>query len=887
MPGAFARQVLRRSAESPIVSLSRRERVEELFEQVGDEPAAERRRRLELACGEDLELVEEVLSLFEAESRGSKVLQHDLASLAHALLDTGNGPAVPGRFGRYIIRGYLGQGGMGAVYVAERDGLGDRVAVKFLHNPWNSPSRQEAFAREQRTLASLTHRYIARLYDAGVADETPWFAMEYVEGFALTEYCRRNSLSLGARLLLFRAACEAVSYAHRNLTVHLDLKPSNILVNPEGEVKLVDFGVAQPFYENVERDADLTRRPLSLNYAAPEQIRGEPPDVQMDVYALGVILYVLLTGKLPANVAGATPADLDAVLDKQPTPPSVAVSAPDLPEVTASKADWSDLDALCLAAIQRDRSQRYATVDDLVRDLDRFRKLEPLRARPARMPYRAGKFLRRNRRSVSATTAALVLIAALSIFFTIRLITTRERALVSEARTRRIYQMMLNLFEGDDQAAGPTRQLRVVALLDRGVLQLDTLGQEPDLQAELRYTLGGLYHRLGHLNRAEPLLESAWNTGRLAFGRDHPETIKAEVALAALRADQSQLDEADRLARESVELAKHRYAPGSVEVAGASAMLGKVLALKGDYKGAIPVLENAIAVLERGPGSVELSEALGDLGNAYYSLGHIADCEAVNLRGLALDRKLFGEAHPNTGIDFFNLANIQLDRANYSEAERLFRRSLTIDLAWYGELHPKTASAAMMVGRAVAYQGRLDEADSLYRQALNTMRQVYGESHFRVAVVLSLMGDLETNRHNLIAANKMFQQSAAIFKKTFGDQHEFYQHQLSNLATVRLAARQFSAAEQLLRPALAHLKAAVPDQRYTALAEVRLGAALAGQKKWAEAETYLVEGYNRLRRLMGPRSLELLDARTKLLDLYSVLNLPAKAEALRVEALQP
>ncbi len=869
------------------MSPSRRERVEELFEQFADESAPERSRLLKLACGDDVELVDEVLSLFEAESRGSKILQYDLASLAHALLDTGGGPVVPGRFGRYIIRKYLGRGGMGAVYLAERDGLGDRVAVKFLHNPWNSPSRQEAFGREQRTLASLTHRYIARLYDAGVAGETPWFAMEYVEGFPLTEYCRRNSLSLGPRLLLFRAACEAVSYAHRNLTVHLDLKPSNILVNSEGEVKLVDFGVAQPFYETVEGDSGLKERPVSLNYAAPEQIRGELPDVQMDVYALGVILYVLLTGELPADVAGANPANLDALLEKEPRPPSVAARAAKLPEVTASKVDWNDLDALCLTAIQRDRSQRYATVDDLVHDLDRFRKLEPLKARPARIPYRIGKFLRRHRRSVSATAAALGLITALSVFFTIRLITTRERALASEARTRRIYQMMLNLFEGDDSAAGPARQLRVVALLDRGVLQLDTLRQEPDLQAELRYTLGGLYHRLGHLHRAEPLLVSAWKTSRAALGPQHPETIKAEMALTALRADQSQLDEAERLARESVELAQRRYPPDRVEVAAASAMLGKVLALKGDYRGAIPVLENAAAVLEKGPGSVELSEALGDLANAHYSLGDIAESEAVNLRGLVLDRKLFGEAHPNTGIDFFNLANIQLDRANYPEAERLFRRALAIDQAWYGEIHPKTASAAMMVGRAVAYQGRLDEAGVLYQQALDTMRQVYGNGHFRVAVVLSLMGDLEKNRHNLVAAEKIFQQSAAIFKKTFGEQHEFYQHQLSNLATVRLAARQFSAAEQLLRPALAHLKAAVPDQRYTALAEVRLGEALAGEKKWAEAETHLAEGYNDLRRLMGPQAVELLDARTKLLDLYSALNLPAKAEALRMEATRP
>ncbi len=871
------------------MSPERRRRVEELFDQIVDEPRSEHRRLLEAACGEDSGLITEVLELLGAEFHGNRILQQDIASLANALLETDKVPVVPGHFGRYVIHEYLGRGGMGAVYLAKRDGLGDRVAVKFLRDPWNSPALQDSFAREQRTLAGLSHRYIARLYDAGVADGTPWFAMEYVQGLSITEHCRCNGLGLRPRLQLFRDACEAVSYAHRNLTVHLDLKPSNILVNTDGEVKLVDFGIARHLnLEGFEAErGEGGQRLLSLNYAAPEQIREEPVDVQMDVHALGVVLYELIAGQLPADVTNASSAELTRILEDPPRPPSAAAREKQPSEIEATRAEWSDLDVLCLTAMHRDRAHRYATVDAFVRDLDRFLKVKPLEAHPDRVRYRLGKFLRRNRRAVSATAAALALVASLIVFFTVRLIGTRERALSSEARTQRIHQLMLNLFEGDDSAAGPAQQLRVVSLLDRGVREVDSLAQEPGLQAELRYTFGGLYHRLGHPDRAEPLLLDAWKAQKAALGPDHPETMKTQLALAKLRVDQSQVAEAERLARELVEMGKRRYAAASVQVAGATGMLGKVLATQGDYKAAIPALEQAVEVLSKTGGSEELSEALGDLANTHYYQGHVAESEALNLRALALDRKLFGEAHPNTGIDLYNLGNIQLDRADYPEAERLFRQALEIDQAWYGKSHPKTAGAFLMVGRAVEYQGRSEEAAALYQQALSATRETYGEDHPRFAAVLSLMGDLSTRRHDLAIAEKLFRQAAEIFKKAFGDRHEFYLHQLSNLGSVRLAARQYAEAEALLRPALEGLQAVVPDQRYTALAEVRLSAALAGQKRYTEAENYALAGYTSLQRLMGPSAVELLDARKELVEVYLALNQPAKAEALRAANPQP
>lgn len=791
-----------------------------------------------------------------------------MATLAGELLDEEEISApAPWRFGRYAIHEYLGEGGMGAVYLAEREGLGDRVAVKFLRDPWNSPGRRENFAREQRTLAGLTHPYIARLYDAGDANGIPWFAMEYVRGVSITEYAKTSGLGLRGRLELFRAACSAVSYAHRNLIVHLDLKPSNILVNADGEVKLLDFGIARDLA--TANDPGMAQRLLSLNYAAPEQIRGEPADVQMDVYALGAVLYELITGRVPADLARAESGDVPKLIEERPEAPS-ASAREGASEIPASRAEWRDLDVLCLTAIARDRSLRYQSVDALIRDVDRFLSEEPLEAHPDRFRYRAVKFLRRNRRVVSAATTGFVCLAAVIVFFTVRLISTRDRAVTSEARTERIHRFLVNLFDDDTSGSGAGSGSSVVSLVDRGARQTASLSKEPDLQAELRSTFGDLYHRLGYLDRAEPLLLEAWEARK-----SHPDdaaTMKAELAFADLRGDQSRFDEAERMARESLERARRRYSDSSVEAARAKYVLGKAFAEKGDYKAAVPLLEDAVRGLPGSSAGVELSNALGELANTEYYLEHLQEAEAINLRALAFDRKLFGEAHPSTGIDLFNLGAIQLDRANYADAERFFRQALKIDEAWYGEVHPKTASALLMVGRAAAYQNRLSEAAALYERAAKAMRATYGSGNPRYGQVLSLMGDLAVRRHDLAAAERLFRQAADVFKTSVGEHHEFYLHQFSNLGSVRLAAGQYKEAELLLRPALGELKTVAPNGRYTAFAEVRLGAALAGEKRYGEAEVQAVDGYRKVLALMGTRAVEVSDARRVLDEIRTGLN---------------
>ena len=842
------------------MNADRRHLVEELFERLADEPRTDQRRLLTEACGNDAELFTEVAALLDGDALRPPVLRLDAATLASNLLD-GAATVVAGRVGRYVIQRYLGDGGMGSVYVATREDVGGLVALKFLRETWSSPAGRRRFLREQATLAGLSHRYIARLYDAGVTNGQDWFAMEYVEGVSIVEHCRSRSLELRERLGLFRNICEAVSYAHRKLVVHLDLKPSNVLVSGEGEVKLLDFGIARSLTQEGNASATGTAHALlSLSYASPEQILGDSLDVQTDVFALGVLLYELLVGAPPIR-PDTVRGGLAAIVDHEPRRPSLSAREHPGPAVHASRAQWKDLDAICLKAASRDKATRYTSVERLANDVEHFLKDEPIDALTRHFRYyRTRKFVHRHRLAIAATATIALTVGAIALFYNVRLIEARNLAVSSEARMQRINQVMVNLFEGDDSTAGPSEGLRVVSLLDRGAQEAEALNGERELQAELRSTFGGLYHKLGHLDRAEPLLLSSLMQQRQLYGSDDPRTLKPQLALVMLRLDQSKIDEAKQLADEALTLARRRYAAGSPEVATAEAALGKVFSSQGKYTDALPLLEGAVKTLAAGNTSEELSDALGDLGNTLYYTGQVDAAEAVNRRALDLDRRLYGGRHPSVAVDLFNLGNIALDHADYPASERLFREALAINDAWYGPDHPRTASNVMMLGRAAAYVGHTSDAAALYERALKSMQIAYGERHVRVAAVVSLMGDLALTRRQWQDAEMLLERARTLFRETVGEEHEFYQHMLSSLGAVQAGRGRYDRAVSLLRPAVEGLVKVVPDSRYAGVGHVRLAAALAGLDHYADAEREAQLGIEILRKVTGPSSFELSEA---------------------------
>jgi hypothetical protein len=360
--------------------------------------------------------------------------------------------------------------------------------------------------------------------------------MEYVDGVPLTRYCNQENCSIGRRLALFRDVCDAVQHAHQHAVIHRDLKPSNILVKSDGAVRLLDFGIAKQL-DSLDEPQHMTRtglRLMSPAYAAPEQIRGERVEIYTDVYALGVILYELLSGRLPFDAADRTRGGAGStIIGSEPVRPSL-VARRTAPEAAAS---WPDLDVLCLTGMHKDPTRRYRSVEALIHDIDHYLEAKPLEARPDSYGYLLGKFVRRHRRAVSAAAATIGVLVAIVVSFSLRLAGARNDALAESARTQRIQSFLVNLFEGSDQGAGPAEELRVVTLIDRGLHEARALGDQPDLQAELHPTLGGLYQKLGNLEQAESLLSAALETRRGLFCPQHPAVADSLVAVGLLRLD--------------------------------------------------------------------------------------------------------------------------------------------------------------------------------------------------------------------------------------------------------------------------------------------------------------------------------------------------------------
>ncbi len=874
------------------------QKIQTLFHKAADFPAAEQRVFLETQCGGDPALVSEIMILLEEDTRGASLLDGGIAHVAHQILSVPAAAPPPFKeFGPYRIVRALGEGGMGVVYLAERADLGTQVAIKILRDAWLSLARRDLFAAEQRTLAQLNHPSIARLYDADTSrDGSPFFVMEFVEGVPLTVYCSVNNCSALGRLRLFRSVCEAVLYAHQHAVIHRDLKPSNVLVKTDETLRLLDFGIAKHIESLSELAADRTLTGLRLMtpaYAAPEQIRGEQVGIQADVYSLGVILYELLAGRLPFDVSNLTPVQAEKVLtENQPEKPSaLAEKMARLPQrersgTSISRSAWTDLDVLCLTAMHKDPQRRYRSVEALIRDIDHYLRAEPLEARPDTLGYRLRKFVARNRQPVGVTAAVFTLVVGLVIFFTLRLAIARNAALAEAARTQRIQKFMTNLFQGGDASAGPTDNLRVVTLLDRGVQEAQSLNAEPEVQAELYETLGTLYQKLGKLDQANTLLNSSLQERKSLYGPDAVPVAESLVALGLLRADQAQLPEAEKMVREGLAMSKRHLPPNHPTVAKATAALGLVLEDRGSYDEAIKTLEEAIRLESvKGNATPEVAASLYELASTHFYAGHYDTSEALNERVLPMYRQIYGERHPRVADVLINLGAIKFDLGHYSEAEKYDRQALDIVQSWYGKDNPETAADLTILARALVREERYDEAMDLLQQSLAIKERVFGNVHPTVASTLNELGSAALKQHKNDVAEQYFLRMVEIYRQVYGEHHYLYAVALSNVGSVYTSREDWPRAEKIYRQAIPiFTESQSATHINTGIARIKLGRTLLRQNRYAEAETETRAGYDILVKQMDLKVTWLVSARKDLAEEYDALKQPEQAAKFRAEA---
>jgi serine/threonine-protein kinase len=872
---------------------SRWQQIQQIFEQAVELPRGTQPSAVASLCEGDQALEREVLEMLEEDARANSLLDSSLDQTAMAMLDFGALPSlVAQQIGPYRLIKLLGEGGMGIVYLAERTDIGGKVAIKLLRDAWFPPMRRERFRMEQLTLAQLNHPAIARIYDSNtLEDGTPWFVMEYADGLPLNEFWSGFSTQRTGTprdcLRLIRRVAEAVQYAHSHAIIHRDLKPSNILVTESGEVKLLDFGIAKQLNgEPSQPNRTITGlRMMTLAYASPEQLSGNPVGVNTDVYALGVMLYELATGQLPQRSLAAGASTAPAEIER----PSAVIrrTRPELwpelrPQLTQS--EWTDLDVLILKALEPDPQQRYRTADAFIRDLDALLEGRPLEAQPPSLAYTAAKFMRRNRRALLGLAAALLLIAATIAFYTVRLERARNAALREAARTHAIQQFTESLFDGGDKSAGPSADLKAVELLDRGRQEAAGLSSDPEMQSDMQETLGGIYQKLGKFDLAEPLLLSSLAEREKLFGQQSAPYAQSLIALGLLRKDQAQLKEAERVTRQAVEISQNLRPASREATARALVALGSVLKLAGKYDHAQQILELALKLQpQNAAATAATAENLTELGELYFYQGKYQLSEQFNKQALALDSRLFGDSNPAVAEALNNLGGIEMNRANYRASEDYYRRALAIAQAWYGSDHPQTTSNLSALAEPLTMDHQEAEAQSLLERALAIQLRANGQVNATVATTENQLGIIAIQAKKYDEAAKYFTQARDTWERLYGDAFPSIAVAYSNLGSVCMAQKDLPCAESMYRNAVSRLLKYAPNTLNDAVAHVKLGRALLREGRFAEAEPESLYGYQFLIKNVSPSDQFLAGARKDLAVDYEALHKPELAARYRAE----
>ncbi len=605
------------------------------------------------------------------------------------------------RLGPYRLVKMLGEGGMGAVYLAERDDdeFLQQVAIKVVRGLLD-PERVRQFRAERQILAWLEHPNIARLLDGGTTPEgRPYLVMEQVDGVPIDQHCDTEQLSVEDRLRLFLEVCDGVSHAHRSLIVHRDIKPSNIMVTAEGVPKLLDFGIARLAFEGAP-DAPVPShgRMLTPDYASPEVVRGEHVTTSADVYALGVLLYELMTGARPLRFATMTSAEIERVVcHVTPSRPSAAAVEP-MPRtpkpgerarvrrLTTSRLSArlaGDLDAIIGMALHKSPTERYASVEALTADLRRHLDHRPVRARETTWRYVAARFGARHRWGVGAAGLLLVVVVTAAVGFSMqaaRLADDRDRTARERDTAQQVVSFLTGLFavsNPDRHASGP---ITARELLDRGAERLDTeLAGQPIVQARLLGTIGTLYGGLGIYDRSAALLERGLELRRLTLGREHEETATSMEDLAEAYRQLARLEEAETLHREALALKRKVGAPPS-SVASSLNNLGLTLSDRGRHTDAEPLLREAIDTWRshEGPTAEAVAVGLNNLGAILRLQGRLDDAVPVLEQAIAIRRQRHGNRHPGLAQVLDHLGQVFNAKGEFGRAEPLLREALAL-----------------------------------------------------------------------------------------------------------------------------------------------------------------------------------------------------------------
>lgn len=871
-----------------------------LLERVIDLDPAARATVLDEACAGRPELRARVEELLRFADEESTLLDHDPALVWAALIDEDNESALT-HVGPWRIEREIGRGGMGAVYLAERaDGQFEKqVALKLVKRGMDTDEILERFRFERRILAGLEHPHIARLYDGGASEDgRPYLVMELVQGKPITAWCDEKRVDIDGRLALFRTICAAVQYAHQKLVVHRDLKPSNILVTDEGTPRLLDFGIAKLLTEE-DSTTPMTRtgvRVLTPEYASPEQLRGESVSTAADVYALGAVLFELLTGSRPFGGDRRT-------LDPERTAPRpsalVARKSQDAAtDVAAARSTTpgklrkrieGDLDLIVLRALDPDPARRYGSAQQLLDDLERHRAGLPVQARAPTLVYRARKFARRNRAGILAGALVLLtLVGGLAATMWQARNAARERDVANEARrsAEEVMAFLLGMFDSADPMGVRTERtdtMRVRQLVDRGAARVRTeLAGQPRLQSEMLTMLGRVYANMGIYESAEDMLEDAARTAAAADATPHARAIPL-VLLGNTAKQQGSFARADSLLSAAMRVYDDAGLPTDSTYMYAVSERGVALMYIGDYEASMAMHERALGLVDSlGIRGTSLhAQVLNNHGNLLLYTSDFDGAADVFRETLALERSYLGDRHARLAASLNNLATSLHFGGHLEEAEPIYREAVNIGLATLGPDHGETGVYLQNLAGYYDDLGRFDEAREYYEASLRAHEATLGRNNVNTALLLRNYG---INRYEAGAADEaesLLREALHTMHTELGDDHLYTAVTQSALGSALTLTGDFEEAHALLASARESLEAQLPAGHYLVLATWReLGRHYMSRGQYEAAEPLLRAAYAGYIEEYGMEHYQVKRAREFLHGLYVRMGRPEMAAAL-------
>ncbi|MEQ1922887.1 MAG: protein kinase, partial [Pyrinomonadaceae bacterium] len=719
--------------------------VKEMFLQALEIGVESRPAFLDKTCRGDAELRNEVESLLATHNDAADFIEQP--AFDNSRVFSNGFDDIEKHFKNYKIIREIGAGGMGAVFLAERDDgeFAQQVAIKIIRQAVADREIIDRFRRERQILANLNHPNIAKLLDGGVsANGEPFLAMEYVEGELITQFAETNHLPLEQRLNLFLKVCDAVQYAHQNLIVHRDIKPSNVIVTKTGEPKLLDFGLAKLLGD--EHDLEVTQtafRALTPAYASPEQLANLPITTASDIYSLGVVFYELLAGRRPFRFENKS---LDEIIrtitESEPPPPStnrdVAATNPGLK---------GDLDTIALMALRKEPERRYKSVEAFADDIRRYLQGLPISARPATYKYRAEKYFKRHKIGVLAAALILLsLIGGIVVSVWQAQIARREKA--NAEKVNQFLAQMLNY--SDPKTAvkkGENELITIKDVLDKAAKQIESedFSAQPDVKSQLNYIIGNSYYTQGFYESAEKHFQIAIEEQSKIYGMNSPETVEIKLLMASNFGQRAKRTEADELFRETLPLARVEFQKGNLEAAFLLVALHDFAVTRralGNSREAEDLLRESLAlepfVSEKG--KEILTVIRGTLVLTLFDQGKLDEAIAIQLESVAELRRTSAAETWEFGYALTALGGLLSERRRFVEADQNLSKGEAIYRQLVGNSHLFLGDNLRIQANSLYQQNRFAEAQSRIEETLKIYRAGTNPQYINFATALMIQG---------------------------------------------------------------------------------------------------------------------------------------------------